>query len=66
MTPYIHKRADGSVEIIGEPAGLEALGHALLLKAKMGSRFQCTIADGTNPPIKIISSDELPAEERKP
>ncbi len=48
-----------AVVILGEPQALEALGHALLLKAKMGKNFVCTITDGINTPIKIISSDDL-------
>jgi len=57
-TPYIHCGSD-EIIIIGEPENLEALGHALLLKAKLGKTFQCTIFDGTNIPIKIMSSDEV-------
>lgn len=57
-TPYIHC-SDKEVTIIGEPQNLEALGHALLLKARMGKYFQCTITDGTNMPIRIFSSDDI-------
>lgn len=57
-TPYIHC-GPSEILILGEPENLEALGHALLLKAKMGKNFQCTIFDGTNIPIKIMSSDEV-------
>ena len=57
-TPFIHVQRD-LITIIGEPQNLEALGHALIMKAKLGRNFQCTITDGVNTPIKIISSDEL-------
>lgn len=59
-TPYIQCR-ENDVLIIGEPKNLEALGYALLLKAKMGKNFQCTITDGINKPINIVSSDDLNA-----
>jgi hypothetical protein len=58
-TPYIHKHADGSVEILGEASGLEALGHALILKAKMGRNCQFTMYDGVNPMIKILCPDDF-------
>jgi hypothetical protein len=64
ITPYIHCGED-EVLILGEPQNLEALGHALLLKAKMGKNFQCTITDGTNLPIRIISSDDMEAANVK-
>jgi hypothetical protein len=57
-TPYIHV-TDNLVTIIGEPQALETLGHALLLKAKLGKNLSFTITDGQNIPIKLISSDEL-------
>ena len=59
-TPYIHC-GETEVIILGEPQNLEALGHALLLKAKMGKNFQCTITDGINKPIRIVSSDDIEA-----
>jgi hypothetical protein len=61
-TPYIHVESN-LVTIIGEPASLEALGHALLMKAKLGRNFQCTITDGVNTPIRIISADDFDQEE---
>ncbi|PPK72693.1 hypothetical protein B0F88_103126 [Methylobacter tundripaludum] len=61
-TPYIICR-DDEVLIIGEPHNLEALGHALLLKAKMRGNLSCTITDGINKPIRIISSDDIDAAD---
>ena len=61
-TPYI-QCSETEIIIIGEPQNLEALGHALLLKARMGKNFQCTISDGTNKPIRIISSDDIEYHE---
>jgi hypothetical protein len=61
-TPYIQVDND-LVTIIGEPANLEALGHALLMKAKLGRNFQCTITDGVNKPIRIISDDDFADED---
>lgn len=58
-TPYIHLHDDGSVEIVGDKDGLEALGHALLLKAKLGDHFAFTMTDGIHPPIKLTSLSEL-------
>ena len=59
FTPYIHV-SDSQVQIIGEPECLEALGTALLAKAKLGKCLPMTLTDGTNKPIIITSSDELP------
>lgn len=58
-TPYIHVADDGSVEVIGEPEGLDALWHLLIAKAKLGKRLVANFYDGTNPTIHIVSSDEL-------
>ena len=58
-TPYIHKNECGSVEIIGEAAGLEALGHLLIAKAKLGKRLIANFYDGTNPIIRITSDEDL-------
>lgn len=66
MSPYIYKNDDGSVEIIGESEGLEALGHMLLLKAKLGNRMVARFTDGTNPPILITSRDDLVGEDNEP
>ena len=59
FTPYIHKHVDGSIEIVGEPAAMEALGHALILKAKMGRNCQFTMNDGINPTITLVTPDDL-------
>ena len=58
-TPYINTNDPELIQIIGDKISLEILGHALLLKAKMGAKYQCIINDGINRPIKIISSDEF-------
>jgi len=59
MTPYINKNKDGSIEIIGEPDGLEALGYLLIAKSKLGKRLVANFYDGTNPVTHITSSDEI-------
>jgi hypothetical protein len=59
FTPYISKHEDGSIEIIGEPNALEALGHALILKAKLGRNYQFTMCDSVNPTIKLTTTDDL-------
>lgn len=58
MNPYITELTD-KVLILGEPENLEALGHALILKAKLGKNVSCTITDGVNKPIEILSSADL-------
>lgn len=58
MNPYITELPD-KVLILGEPENLEALGHALILKAKLGKNLSCTITDGVNKPIEILSSADL-------
>jgi hypothetical protein len=57
-TPSIHIGKD-KITIIGDPLNLEALGNALLLKAKIGKNLSCVITDGVNLPIEILSSDDL-------
>lgn len=64
-TPSITVTAT-KVVIVGEPQNLEALGHALLLKAKLGRQLQITLDDGVNIPVEIISSDDLHIEKDKP
>ena len=58
MNPYIEQLPD-KIIIIGEPENLEALGHALILKAKLGKNLSCVITDGHNKPIQILSSDDM-------
>ena len=58
-TPYINVKHDGSVDITGEKEGLEALGHLLITKAKMGCNLSATFSDGFNPIITIFSDDDL-------
>ena len=60
-TPYIHITKD-LITIIGDKASFEVLGHALLLKAKMGSNYKCIINDGVNTPIKLLSFDAITDE----
>lgn len=54
----IHVRErDEEFEIIGDKEGLEALGSSLLLKAKMGDNYSCTITGGMKP-IKLVFIQE--------
>lgn len=54
---------ENEVLILGDQESLEALGHALLLKAKLGDNFRCTITDGINKPIRIFLREEIGGEE---
>lgn len=54
-TPYIHINKDRSVEIIGDPDGLKALGEMLIQKAKLGKNMSATFSDGVNPKIHITT-----------
>ena len=60
--PYIDKGADGSVTIIGDPDDLEALGHALILKAKLGSKYQCIIKHESFKGITLLTTREANIE----
>jgi hypothetical protein len=57
MTPRILFVNDQHI-IQGTPEGLESLGHALILKAKMGVNFQFTMIDGENTPINLMVEGE--------
>lgn len=47
------------VLIIGSPISLEALGHALLLKAKHPDTCSCTLIDSYgSKPIEILHKDK--------
>ena len=58
--PMIMKNDEGGVDIVGDPDSLESLGHALIMKAKMGRNFKFTMRGGVNPAhIRLLTSDEF-------
>lgn len=52
-------QTDDGIAIIGESEDLDALGHALILKAKLGKKFQCTIKDNIGVPITIFHIEDI-------
>lgn len=64
--PIEHKYSNASIiesvdkiTIIGDSENLAALGHALILKAKLKNNLSCIITDGHNRPIEIFHIDDL-------
>lgn len=59
-TPQVVILPDNNVEIIGDAEALESLGHALLLKAKMGRNFKFSMCDtARNPSITLLLNEEV-------
>jgi len=57
--PYIYRKDNTSVVILGEPDNLVALGEMLILKGKMNTRFSATMKDKDNNTIEILTGNEL-------
>lgn len=62
------KEYEDQFQIIGDSEELEALGHALISKSKLGDNFLCIIKDGERKPvsIEIRGDDQLEDDEQEP
>lgn len=58
MAPLI-EITDNKIIILGERHNLEALGNALIFKAKMGKSLSMVFRDGYNKDIEILTPDDL-------
>lgn len=63
--PYIYRKDDSEVVILGESENLIALGEMLIFKGKHPRNASLTMKDGDGNEIKVLSSCDLDQELRK-